>query len=98
MDLPAGSKEWSHCAEWNEVPANDSTPSMWGRVGRESWPTALTRMSTVSSRSSANVTVQVEEALFHVAATTSWPKRTSGVMACLSATERMYAWISSCNA
>ncbi len=49
MDLPAGSNEWSHCAEWNEVPVNESMPSMLGSVGRESWPTALTRMSTVSS-------------------------------------------------
>ncbi len=51
MVLPAGSNEWSHSAEWNDVPANESTPSIAGSLGRESWPTALTRMSTVSSRS-----------------------------------------------
>ena len=39
--LPCRSTSWSHRAEWNVGPANESRPSMSGKSGRLSWPTAL---------------------------------------------------------
>ena len=52
--LPLRSTFASHCAEWNDAPANESRPSMSGSFGRLSWPTALmsTLAVSVSSRPS----------------------------------------------
>ena len=91
---PVRSTEWSHCAEWNEAPANVSRPAMSGIFGRFNWPTADT--TTLAVRSpvvpSALRTVTVHSCVvsFHAQPVTSAPKRTSGSTPKRSAQSRKY--------
>src|SRR4051812_30489027 len=77
--LPRRSRSWSHRAEWNEGPVNDSRPGMFGYDGRFSWPTALTTaFETIDSSVPSGVrTTTVHERSFsdHVADNTSVLKR-----------------------
>ena len=76
--LPVRSTSWSHCAEWNAVPANVSRPGMAGSTGRDSCPIAGTRTSASSTSPAAVCTRHRPASSSNSAAVTSVPNLISG--------------------
>ena len=98
---PARSIDWSHRAEWKAGPSKEPKPGMVvGRLGRLSWPTALTTASNTSASSRPSpvrtVTVQRRSSSDQTADTTSVPNRIRSRSPNASAQPPRYCWSTGC--
>ena len=72
--LSFSSTSCRHSAVWNFGPPKLSSPGMWGTLGTESWPQAVTRMSASCVPALVSST-HLSRASFQVARFTSVPVR-----------------------